>query len=132
MHRTADNNITTVARRIPPWPVLVTVILLLGGCSRCKESEKTAAVTSDAQAAPPANPPAPKERYRGRLGRIDENVIVGWAWDSTKPNAAIAVDIYDGPTLIKDKVPADIARGNLEKTLPDPNHGFALPLPETL
>jgi phosphoglycerol transferase len=62
--------------------------------------------------------------FQGTLDLVNGNTIAGWAWDSSRPNNRVAVDIYDGDTLLK-TVPAEGIRQDLvEAKIGDGRHGF--------
>src|SRR5258708_28209727 len=42
---------------------------------------------------------ASQPQYSGFFDGAGCNVILGWAWDASNPNATASVDIYDGSTL---------------------------------
>ena len=52
------------------------------------------------------------QSYTGFLDVADCSSIVGWAWDSTQPNASLNIDLYDGATLIE-TVAANLYRGDI-------------------
>ena len=59
----------------------------------------------------------------------DCSTIAGWAWDASQPTTPIAVDIYDGSTLI-----GTVTAGNFRQDLQnagigDGNHGFQVTTP---
>jgi hypothetical protein len=41
------------------------------------------------------------QSYNGSLDEVDCSALAGWAWDSTRPNAPMNVDLSDGATLIE-------------------------------
>ena len=64
-------------------------------------------------------------RFEGSLAAADCSAINGWAWDSARPNASIAVDIYSDDTLVT-TVMADKFREDLQKAgKGNGHHGFA-------
>jgi hypothetical protein len=68
----------------------------------------------------------------GNLELVDDRAILGWAWDSARPNAAVSVDIFDGDDLLA-TVRADLYRQDLVNAgKGDGRHGFIYPVPETL
>ncbi len=41
------------------------------------------------------------QNYQGNLDAARCDLIGGWAWDANQPNTPINVDIYNGPTYVK-------------------------------
>lgn len=72
-----------------------------------------------------------QSQYSGFLDGAGCNVIEGWAWDSTNPNTAISIDIYDGNTLVTTAT-AGMYREDLLNVLGSPNHGYSVPTPASL
>jgi hypothetical protein len=67
---------------------------------------------------------APAGSLAGYLEIVDEREIAGWAWDSSKPDSACQVEIYDGDSLVT-TVSADAFREDLLKgKIGDGKHGF--------
>ena len=56
---------------------------------------------------------APVPTYDGYLDSATCSLIKGWVWDSTQPNTALQVDIYDGSTKIYSGVAANVFRQDL-------------------
>jgi hypothetical protein len=70
--------------------------------------------------------------YDGSLDQVDGEAISGWAWDSTKPESPIKVDIYDGDEKLA-TVPADEFRPDLKKEgKGDGKHAFQFRTPDAL
>jgi hypothetical protein len=70
--------------------------------------------------------------FGSQLELVDGNTIAGWAWDSSRPNNRVAVDIYDGDTLLK-TLPAGHFRQDLvEAKIGDGGHGFFWSTPASL
>jgi len=68
----------------------------------------------------------------GVVDHCDAEIIVGWAWDRTRPNVPIAVEIWDGDTLV-DTVWADGFRQDLyEAGKGDGRHAFTYVIPHIL
>ncbi len=68
----------------------------------------------------------------GVLDVADCGVIAGWAWDTTMPNTAVYVDIYDGTIFV-----ASVLAGNFRQDLVNAGkgngyHGFAYTTPAIL
>jgi hypothetical protein len=68
----------------------------------------------------------------GRLDRVGCERIEGWAWDPQQPETPIAVDLYDGETLLT-TVTANRLRRDLVRTHKgDGKHGFVFNTPARL
>jgi hypothetical protein len=70
--------------------------------------------------------------YHGSHGRSDCTGIYGWAWDSTRPDEPIGLDIYDGDALL-----ATVAANIFHQSLLDAGkgngrHAFFYALPARL
>ena len=58
--------------------------------------------------------------------------IVGWAWDKSKPDASVQVELFDGTELLA-VVDADLARPDVVAAgAGNGKHGFLFPVPEKL
>src|SRR6266498_5014790 len=86
----------------------------------------------------PDTPPAPSPArdsapdYRGIHEGATGERISGWAWDSTRPDTPIHVDIYDGGTLLA-TVTADTFRQDLLNVrIGNGQHGFVYTPPASL
>ena len=70
--------------------------------------------------------------YEGSLDTADCELISGWAWDTTQPDSAINVDVYDDTTLLG-TVAADQFRGWLHDAgYGNGQHGFVCLTPAEL
>jgi hypothetical protein len=70
--------------------------------------------------------------YEGWHDRADHEVIEGWVYDAARPDAIVAVDIFDDRTLIA-TLPADGFRPDLlQAGLGHGRHGFVFPVPDRL
>jgi glycosyltransferase involved in cell wall biosynthesis len=66
---------------------------------------------------------------RGHIDRATRDVIEGWAWDPTKPDETIALQIYDNAIAIGEVV-ADLARDDLRLSgIGDGRHAFKWLIP---
>jgi hypothetical protein len=81
----------------------------------------------------PVVQPAPDSTtLNGSLDTVGPQDIAGWAWDSTHPDNPIAVDIYDGETLLG-TVPANEFRPDLvNEKIGNGAHAFTFPTPQRL
>jgi hypothetical protein len=91
------------------------------------------ALSSWAFGAPPdSKTPAATTQFEGSFDKLEVASLGGWAWDGTRPNVAIKVDIYDGTTLLA-AVTAEGFRADLKNAgKGDGNHAFNYALPATL
>jgi hypothetical protein len=72
------------------------------------------------------------ETAGGSLDGVTGAVISGWAWDSRQPDSPVAVDVFDGATLLA-TVPADLFRADLlQAQIGNGRHGFTYPTPAGL
>ena len=70
--------------------------------------------------------------YAGNLDGASNSGIVGWCWDSTRPNIPLGVEIYADGTLIQ-QVRASNYRSDLYADgYGNGNHGFSIPMPANL
>jgi len=82
---------------------------------------------TDATTAPSTSPPA-----IGSFDAIDCNQLAGWAWDPTRPNTPINVDVYDGSTKIATFL-ANAFRADVRATgAGNGDHAFFIPTPAAL
>ena len=73
-------------------------------------------------------PPA----YEGYHDYTSCSVMVGWAWDSRRPNDPVRVDIYEGDTLLA-SVTANVFRKDLlDAHKGNGRHGFSYRVPPRL
>jgi hypothetical protein len=93
--------------------VIAALGLITAGCS--EQAPKAA----DAPAgSPPASQPASPPQAGGYEGFIDEvscEIVRGWAWDPSRPDAPLTIELYDGNRLLKtlaaDQLRPDLADG---------------------
>jgi hypothetical protein len=84
-----------------------------------------------ASAAPP-EPPASSSMLGGFLERVGCEHIDGWAWDAQRPNTPLAIELYDGDTLLM-TVTADRLRSDLvEAKKGNGRHSFLVNTPLSL
>ncbi len=84
--------------------------------------EETDATSAPSTSSPPI----------GGFGSLDCNQLAGWAWDATRPNTPINVDVYDGSAKIA-TVLASTYRGDLRAAgAGNGDHAFFLPTPAAL
>jgi D-alanine transfer protein len=110
--------------------------------SRARSSRPSAQPASSM--APVESPAAPRHAetkmrvlkgrapYEGTHDRCDCVRISGWAWDRTRPDTPLEVEIYDGPKLLA-KVTADVLRpGLLDRGKGNGRHAFIFTTPAGL
>jgi hypothetical protein len=72
---------------------------------------------------------AAQSKLEGYLDTVSCDGIVGWVWDSTKPDEVVTVEIYSDDKFLA-KISSSNYRGDLERAgKGDGRHGFSLPLP---
>ena len=81
----------------------------------------------------PAATPAPSAAgYEGFQDDINCNNLIGWAWDSRRPNEAVKLEIYDGNSLLT-TINADTFRQDLlDAHKGNGAHAFTYALPAQL
>jgi serine/threonine protein kinase len=76
--------------------------------------------------------PADTSLLEGYLDTVDEETIIGWAWNAMHPDSPVQVDLYDDMTLLA-TVPADQERDDLVAMQKgNGKHGFSYPTPARL
>jgi hypothetical protein len=102
--------------------VILALGLITAGCSEQspKAADAPPAASPSPQAASPqaASPQAASPLAGGYEGFIDEvscEVVRGWAWDPSRPDAPLTIELYDGNRLLKtivaDQLRPDLADG---------------------
>lgn len=93
----------------------------------CGETSKTGPAATTG-----AGSGSSKSGYEGNFEKATQSALVGWAWDSTRPDTPITIDVFDGPTKVASVV-ADQFRADLRDAgKGDGKHGFLLPLPKQI
>lgn len=96
-------------RSIATFGLVVALGLFTAGCS--EQAPKAAdAPPASPQAASPASPQA--GAYEGFLDEVSCDVVRGWAWDPSRPDAPLTVELYDGNRLLT-TIAADQLRPDL-------------------
>lgn len=91
---------------------------------------ETAKNANGSNATPGPAPSAPG--YEGFQDDINCNNLIGWAWDSRRPNEAVKIEIYDGNSLLA-TVNADAFRQDLlDAHKGNGAHAFTYTLPAQL
>lgn len=116
------------------------LLILIGVfASGCKKPQEPDSVRDGAIAKPAkADEAAGTQRniglgsYEGNLELVGKESLVGWAWDSSRPDVPIKVEIFcDGITVAT--VTADQARKDLLSAKKgDGRHGFIYPTPDRM
>ncbi|HEY7831200.1 MAG TPA: methyltransferase [Solirubrobacteraceae bacterium] len=71
-------------------------------------------------------------RIDGRIDKVSEGVITGWAYDAAHPNQHLSLDVYIDNKIVR-KVMANRPRADLAKAdIGDGQHGFEVELPPRL
>jgi hypothetical protein len=98
--------------------------LFAAGCSEQapKAADAPPAERAPAPTLPPATPQSASPQAGGYEGFLDEvscEVVRGWAWDPSKPDAPLTIELYDGNRLLKTLAAdqlrpdlADLGKGN--------------------
>lgn len=74
----------------------------------------------------------PSGQFDGSFDKLEVVSLGGWAWDPSKPNTPIKVEIYDGTALLA-TIPAQEYREDLKAVgKGDGKHAFNYALPQTL
>jgi hypothetical protein len=101
------------------------VILALGlataGCSeKSGKASEGQAATPAASSPPPSQPasqPASPQagNYEGFIDEVSCDIVRGWAWDPSRPDAPLTIELHDGnrllKTLVADQLRPDLADG---------------------
>ncbi len=75
---------------------------------------------------------ASEARFEGSLDKVEVSSVGGWAWDASRPETPIQVEIYDGKTLLA-TVSASEFREDLKSAgKGDGKHAFNYALATTL
>ena len=107
----------------------------IGSCSRPAEQRSSMATPAVASAPSPTEAPlaaAAPASYEGMYDVTNCNGIMGWAWDTSRPDDSIRVDIYDGEKRIATMTAQDFREDLKAAGKGNGKHGFTLPTPETL
>ena len=76
--------------------------------------------------------PSAADAFLGALDVVDAEVIAGWAWDQTRPDAPIEVEVYDGDALLATVLADQFREDLIGAGIGNGKHGFALPTPAGL
>jgi hypothetical protein len=82
--------------------------------------------------APTAGPPPPDDGIGGALDVADGGAIAGWAWDGSRPDSPLKVDIYDDDTRLATVVADEFRQDLLDAGMGGGKHAFSLATPEAL
>jgi len=81
-------------------------------------TRETTKAPADSQAKPPST------NFEGSLDKVEVATVGGWAWDSSRPETPIQVEIYDGKILLS-TITASEFREDLKKAgKGDGKHAF--------
>lgn len=94
--------------------VILALGLVTAACSeqapKAADAPPASQPSSPAAASQPAAPQA--GGYEGFIDEVSCNVVRGWAWDPSRPDAPLTIELYDGSRLLKTLV-ADQLRPDL-------------------
>jgi hypothetical protein len=96
---------------------------------RAPAASQPSSPSSPAAASQPASPQA--GGYEGFIDEVSCQVVRGWAWDPSRPDAPLTVELYDGNRLLKTLV-ADQARPDLVGVKGNGKHMFRETTPAEL
>jgi len=99
-------------RSISTFMFALALGLVTAGCS--EQSPKAAdAPPAASQPSSPAGTASPQAGgYEGFLDEVSCDVVRGWAWDPSRPDAPLTVELYDGNRLLT-TIAADQLRPDL-------------------
>jgi hypothetical protein len=99
-------------------------------CSSCDRSSEAPQAAQPTGAEKPATPAV--AGYQGNFEAADCQLVVGWVLDSSKPEAPVSVDVFDGTTPLG-TAPSDIFRQDLKDAgKGGGKHGFSFTLPQSV
>lgn len=105
--------------RARTFVVILALGIITAGCSeksgKAAEGPAASQPSSPAAASQPSSPQPAEPQAGGYEGFIDEvscDVVRGWAWDPSRPDAPVTIELYDGSRLLKTLV-ADQLRPDL-------------------
>lgn len=110
-----------------PRALATAALLAVASCSRAPETSESAPL----EGAAPALAAAPAT-YQGFYDIANCNGIMAWAWDSSRPDASIDVDVYDGPKKIATMTAAEFRDDLKAAGKGNGKHGFRLVTPPSL
>jgi hypothetical protein len=87
---------------------------------------------ADAEEAKQRGVPAVSPAAFGTLDRANCERIEGWAWDPGQPETRLAVDIYDGETLVATVIADQFRRDLLKNKKGDGEHSFVFDIPASI
>jgi hypothetical protein len=74
----------------------------------------------------------PAARFEGSLDKVEVGSVGGWAWDASRPQTPIQVEIYDGKTLLSTITAAEFREDLKKAGKGDGKHAFNYALAATL
>jgi D-alanine transfer protein len=92
----------------------------------------TAAAPAVASKAPADKTTGAVASYEGTLDRADRDRISGWAWDHSRPDEPIKIDILDGGQVLATVLANQFRQGLRDGGKGDGRHGFAIITPKSL
>jgi hypothetical protein len=105
-----------MSKSIRMFMAIFALGLITAGCS--EQAPKAADAPAGSPPASPASPPSPPPQagnYEGFIDEVSCELVRGWAWDPSRPDAALTIELYDGNRLLKtlaaDQLRPDLADG---------------------
>jgi hypothetical protein len=107
--------------------LLLAASTLLPGCYRISPSEKAA---TSAPSTPRAVSGTKEDGYHDMSPeKLVGKLAAGWAWDPSRPDTPISVDIYDGDKLIRTVVADKFSEPLVKSGIGNGKHGFVFIYP---
>jgi tetratricopeptide (TPR) repeat protein len=78
----------------------------------------------------PGDAPAGRHALQGRLERVTDDAVVGWAWDRARPGATVTVELLLDGVPVATTLASRFRRDLLAAGIGTGAHGFAFPLAE--
>jgi D-alanine transfer protein len=100
-----------------------------------KEIDGAYAFVADLPAGPGPAPDGPRKKiphYEGFHDLNGPSAIAGWAWDRTRPDRSVPVDIYDGEELLATIAADQFSEGLKKAKIGNGRHVFTYAVPERL
>lgn len=102
--------------------------LALSACSSDPRNQLPSVPPATAQSPMTVQPPA----LEGYHDITNCNGIIGWAWDSSRPDEPVKVELYDGATLLTTVTAGDFRPDLLNAKKGNGKHGFTYTIPPSL
>ncbi|GAB3931883.1 T9SS type A sorting domain-containing protein [Larkinella terrae] len=122
---TSPDNVQGVG---PFIPVSTAVIGFRTYSITCTRGSCTATITPAVEIVKPSS----ASTFDGYVYGADCATFRGWAWDGTKPNTPVTVEILDGPNVIGTLTAGDFRSDLLTAGKGNGNHAFVYSIPQSL